>query len=472
MKHNEPSEGEDNKKGCGLSNETFSQDGNPSICKDGSILCSGKITIQKFCVGTPTVGRAKKVILVLAEGGAGKPEVVTNLVNYLIGFKWNSESKNELEIDLVQESRSKNPSIVHWINIYGCLHDRPFDITIVDLPEYIESNETTAVIRYKQVADIIHQLTEGDEELRLEQVNAVLIVQKYFPQTETHHKLRTILAKKLENNTSNFLTFSLEEFDKSDLTENAINNSFVGNLASKNCYFMPLLIGNAHYTSNRDNFRDLAINHFAEFLNFLKHCHQIELSKTSEVVEKRSNLEKLLTEIQSKIDVFRSKSYEANKIKCTLEDPMNKMQLKGERAVRCTKCKTTCHPQCNHYFVRTCVCMQWLSDVRGCRVCTGNCPPSDHILDCYGGEEEKRRKIKKIEEQRSIADKAQTDLKAAKEDVQKVAGVINVCLQNLSKIAIEPTVLSIEGDLIKETASKAKERNDFLQKIDKFLEMQ
>ncbi|XP_071853289.1 uncharacterized protein [Apostichopus japonicus] len=478
VKHQELSEGEANEKSFVLSNVTFNKDGNPSICKDGSILRSGEIIIQKFCVGARTIERATKVILVLSESGAGKPEVVTNLVNYLITFKWNNESRNELLIDPLQQSRSKNPSIIHWINIFQCHNDLPFDIAIVDLPESIETSKTTAVIRYKQVANIIHQLTEGDEELRLEQVNAVLIVQKYSPQTETPNTLRTILAKNLKSNIFNFLTFSLEEFDKVDLIENAIITSFVGNLALTNCYFMPLLIGNAHNTSNRDNFRDKAINHFAEFLNFLKHCHQIELSKMSEVLENRSNLEKLLTQIQSKIAYWRNQERGICKAKSTLADIEDKNKgsvkvplIKGERAVNCQICKTTCHYPCNHYLVRTCSCMKWLSDARGCSVCKKNCAPSHHTQDSF-----KYKTIKdkedEIKQHKGRVDKAETDLKAAKGDVQKQAREINVCLQNLSIKAIKPTVLSIEGDLIKETVSKAMKWDDFSQEIDNFLKMQ
>ncbi|XP_030598936.1 uncharacterized protein LOC115789597 [Archocentrus centrarchus] len=400
-------------------------------------------TLTRMTVGEKNLNRTNKTILLVGETGAGKSTLINALFNYTMGVKW----EDGVWFQIVEEKRApienQTDSLTSDVIVYEIFdfEDRilPYSLTIIDTPGFGSTRETKHDDIISQRLRDLFQSEEGVYEVHA--VGLVMIAAG----NRLSDRLRYIFDSVMSLFGINMEKIIVALITHSDgkTPENALKALEAANIkCAKNEKNEPVhfLFDNQQNTERTEENESVleaawrvSERGMGQFTNFLKRSESQKLKKTAEVLNERIRLKACIQNLTERVELAEGKQTEIRQIQDALKKHEEEMKnnekftvevdevFNGKQpidggmwglffyqgAVCCKVCEENCHyPGCTKaWYPEHC---QVIKDGH-CSVCTGKCPPADHVKEKWIYVSKTRRVEKTVEEMKEKFEKNKSE---------------------------------------------------------------
>ncbi len=377
------------------------EDGNPSRyhlkCTDSPGQSESH---RKMTFGERDKNKPHKTILMVGETGIGKTTLINVMVNYILGVQ--REDKVWFEITDDQSDRTSAHSQTSIITVYGFyLRESPIDLTVIDTPGY---GNTRGIENDKEIAVNLLSLSKSAEEIH--EIDAVCLVIKatQSPLSNAHKYIldavQSLFGRDIAENIVLLLTHSRGAHPKNVLT--AVKEAKIKCAVNDKNQPVYFLFDNCQSDTADEEYEkeykmleqswSLSFIGITLFYKFLDNIKPKPLKMTQYVLQKRTQLDTNISEIQSHVQMIEQTQNELKQTKEELEQ--NKEHVKknnnfenevevsykelveiepsiAKYPVCCTICKENCHTGSVWFSSYT-------SREGHCEKCPKKCPYKNH----------------------------------------------------------------------------------------------
>ncbi|XP_021473032.2 uncharacterized protein LOC110533273 [Oncorhynchus mykiss] len=432
-------------------------------------------SFDQYTFGRKVEQGNNKVILLLGATGAGKTTLVSAMINYILGVKWEDCYRFKLIHEVTNRSQAESQTVV--VTSYELYNQPgfqiPYSVTVIDTPGF---GDTRGMAHDKLLIQMLKDFLCNP--LGIDHIDAVcFVVQASLVRLSPSQRyifdsILSIFGKDVAENILMLVTF-VDGKDKKGLpTHFKFNSSF---LFSKE----------AESSSEEDDSDDdhkaqcpeqwrSTFKEMNKFFQALESIESKDVTLTKKVLEERELLEKTMTRLTpqitaglSKLSVIKSfkqclENEEENmKHNKNFETEVNVLQVKRSKlsqdfATNCKICNFTCHTCCflpNEDDIKSCAVMD---DDGNCTICPGKCTSTDHdreqVLLTYETMTEKKtvqgmkdnfmKAWDKSMETKEMLDKLEDEFHMIKDALMNLIKKSSDCLKRLNDVALKPSSLS------------------------------
>ena len=361
--------------------------------------------LRWFDVGKPNrpdVKRYSKVVILIGAKGCGKSTLINGMINHILGVQWDDPFRFRIAKEDFQTSVVTAYTIHH---VQGMKID--YDLTLIDTPSY---GDAGGLQRDREITRIIGRvLTHRHTQPGFNAIHAVCFVANSRDSVLTpaqQYALESavsLFGRDIASSVRLLVTFAdgMEPPVLRAIKSAQIPGLSDGSIPHRKFNISALYVSNSQQTDANDDrdlfgkaFWELYKSNFEDFFSMLSKMPPQSLQQTSVIITTRSNLKRLLTEIdqKSKTVAWEEREYikplqqqivqvsaivEANK-----DYEVERMHsVQGQVAcdrwnvfLNCPTCKTTCgeHP-------KSCITQVWRTGVLvPCRNNSCSCPAEHH----------------------------------------------------------------------------------------------
>lgn len=460
------------------------------------------LTVKEF--GKPEHSKPTKVVMLMGATGAGKSTLINEMVNYILGVKYDDPFRFMLICDENDENESSVPDIItaytfYWQQDFAV----PYNLTIIDTPGF---GGTGGISRDKLITTQVKDFFSIQGANSIDQIHGIGIVTQSSlvcltpTQKYVFDSILSIFGKDIEENIFIMTTFA-------DSVEPPVIKA-VEAASIPHTAFFPFNNSALYEDSKKPftkSFWDVDYLSFESFFDYLHQASAVSLQLTCEVLRKRDQLESILNNAHTKIqdgltkfdtlqnekDILRSKEFDiqANKdfnYKVKITKQRKKFLPSDTHATNCRVCHFTCqYPSSilNEGLLYKCTAMD---NVGKCKICPNKCDWKHHETSSYCFEIYQEEEIRTSEDLRKRFNVAKSDKDAAEQvinglnnelaDLSKVVYTdvreARSCIERLSEIALKPNPMTeVEYiDLLIEFEKREK-RTGFNDRIAAYMKM-
>ncbi|XP_060602675.1 uncharacterized protein LOC132755777 isoform X2 [Ruditapes philippinarum] len=447
-----------------------------------------QLKTRKFTLGEEKAHHQKeKTVLLLGASGTGKTTFVNGLINYLFGVTFADDFRFSIVAAEDNEPFGKVPVSMgglpktEWITCYNVVPVKgskvDFRLTIIDTPGFGDKG----IEKDAEIKDQLKELFSAVDEKGVLFVDAVCIFMRAsesrltITQEYIYTTITSLFHRDIQENICSIVTFSdgkappvlaaLKEANLPYETYFPFNTSeiFSDNIKTSQ-------------TSLTKVFFDMNVSSFDAFMLKLSTMKTKSLSQSTEVIEKRRQIEEtagiLLSQVEkglNKMEECRSEIAILEKFKTQMTDNkdfrykrkkhvQNLIPLrKGLHTTNCLHCNVTCHDNCIYENDEDKAMCTAMNENGYCKVCDDHCYWDKHkntpfIIEWKEVEEEctydeMMNKYKKAEAEvtshEGIVNKLKKELDEAENDMLNLMKEIADCSNQLSQIALRANPLSV-----------------------------
>lgn len=370
------------------------------------VLHKEELGISIYELGKPIPGQPiiQKVLMLVGATGAGKTTLINGMVNYIYGVQWD----DDFRCQLISEEIAKSQTLITAYTIYPSSKSIfPHTLTIVDTPSFTDAKHDQL---FQQIKEFFSSTLQGKRGIdHLDGIGFVIqsSLARLTIENRMFNSIMSIFGNDVANNIFMMATFAdaskppvmtaIEEAKIKFKKIYKFNNSALFASNSSEC-------GSQEYDFN-SMFWKLGINSFKHFFEDFCNVEQLSLYLTKEVLKERKYLEIAHQAVQQQIDMGVTKLEElkqeeeilhqkeadlaANK-DFTYQVTVNKQRVvdlqPGIYSTNCSKCKFTCHANCNskEKDIYNCSSMdKGGKKAAHCKVCPQKCFWKDHKRSTY-----------------------------------------------------------------------------------------
>ncbi|KAF4095525.1 hypothetical protein G5714_023128 [Onychostoma macrolepis] len=355
---------------------------------------------RKMTFGERDKNKPHKSILMVGETGTGKTTLINVMINYMLGVQ--REDKVWFEITDDQSDRTSVHSQTSSVTVYGFyLQESPIHLTIIDTPGY---GDTRGTDLDKQIAVTFKSLSDSAEGIH--EIDAVCLVinatqnQLSDRQIYIFDAVQSLFGRDFAENIVLLFTHSTGFPLKNALT--AVKEAKLKCAVNDKNQPVFFLFNNCQSDAADEQYEmiqeQLDRSFMEQFFEFLDTIKPKSLQMTRDVLQKRSQLEANIYNLQSCVQEMEQKQNELKQTQEALEQ--NKKDVKENKnfeyevevpykervdinhaiasvAMCCTVCEENCHyPGC--WWISGLSLCEVMKDDH-CTVCTNKCHYSKHI---------------------------------------------------------------------------------------------
>nr|XP_055071162.1 uncharacterized protein LOC129451755 [Misgurnus anguillicaudatus] len=445
------------------------------------ILNTTKITegelLRKERIGEKDDKKPHKVILLVGETGSGKSTLISAMVNYIMGVRW----EHKIWLEVVETSEDQTESQTTAVTVYEVFpQDSPFSLTIIDTPGF---GDTKGEGEDKLIAEALQQLFRSVDGIH--EIYAVCLVLKatdarlHDRQLYIFDEILSLFGKDIEKHISILITNADENVPKKPL--NLIKTSKIPCAKKKDDQPIYFKFNNCqsecYDEEDRSSYKsswDRGNENLRQFFDYLNGLSPINVYMTEGVLRSRKQLNASVNNLKNRIEWAEGKKKELEQTKAAVKeyeqdggnqknytfevDEQYKVLVEiqsswwhlSKRAMRCPKCEENCHyPGC--WWVNSLSQCSVMNKDGKCTVCK-KCEHTKHKKDNQIYErrtkkvmrtnEDLKRKYEEYTDKKSLLSKLEDSIKQADAEKSRLVEECYQCLEKLMDTALKSTSMS------------------------------
>ena len=438
--------------------------------------------LKKLEIGPKHYMKSQKVIMMVGATGAGKTTMINGMFNYILGVDF----ENRFRVKLIEE-KVANPEegITKGITAYTVYHQHGFKVnnslTIIDTPGF---GDPAGILKDKTIKSMIETFFRTKGPNGIDVLDAVIFVvpsnaNKLTPQQKyIFDEVLSLFGKDIKDNIFLFCSWC----DNPEREPKAVETLEVARVPYSNKYYKFNLgdLYNMEQTSEfNKRYWKMGAKSFQSFFKYLGLTEAKSLQLTKDVIQKRSELEDALSNIQENIKLEINELQKLNKE----EEVLKKHEIEIDRnrnytyevdeqfvevepleenmtAINCQICYVSClrsRYQWKDSLLRQC----WLFNKKpiGCCKCPNQCQYNSHRCEkvlyiittkkvtktLEGLKREYENALGRKMTMEQIINESTERLDQVREQTLTFLDQAKACINKLNEIALKPESVSTEA---------------------------
>ncbi|XP_016318418.1 uncharacterized protein LOC107670360 [Sinocyclocheilus anshuiensis] len=364
--------------------------------------------VRQWTYGKRDRDKQNKVVLMVGETGAGKTTMISTMISYLLGVKFEEELFYQITVE-EEQHKDQSKSQTSEITVYEeFFEENPSSLTLIDIPGY---GHTEGYKEDRETADYLSRLFSDKDGIHY--IDAVCFVikasQKRLSGKEFYifHSVLSLFGRDIEDN----MVFLLTHSDGRRPTDalNAINTAEIPCRRDERGRPVHFLFNNRQKEERDEEYKhldgfawEMGNKSMNEFFRLLEEKNRKSVQMTLDVLKERRRLEacvpnlkeriseeelktKELTEIQEALRQNREKIEKCENFKFTVNRHFkDKVLIKNvlvwdRNATCCDVCQENCHEWFCWFVENLSLCEVMRNNY--CTMCPGKCHYSKHVKE-------------------------------------------------------------------------------------------